>query len=206
MNTWPPTTKSYCRGARLRDGVHAGGEKEVALLASTLRMARGKQGKPIEILEATPARQCEPEFAQELADAVAQAEAVLSVSCGVGVQTLVRFFPVKPIFPGVNTTFMGETMAHGLWEERCQACGNCILEKTAGICPVARCAKQLLNGPCGGSAKGKWRGQAGDRLRLAVDLSIGPSPVGRLAALRQLMRRPKTWGTESRAGGSAEDS
>ena len=117
---------------------HAGGEKDGALLASALRMARQKMGKPIEILESTPTRQCEPEFAQELTDTIGKVEAVLSVSCGVGVQTLARYFPATQIFPGVNTTFMGETVANGVWEERCQACGNCILEKTAGICPIAR--------------------------------------------------------------------
>src|SRR4030065_938233 len=134
---------------------HAGGEKEVGLLASGLRMARKKIGKTIEVLEATPARQCEPEFALELAGTIEKVEAILSIACGVGVQTLVRHFPKVPIFPGVNTTFLGETITHGVWEERCQACGNCILERTGGICPVARCAKQLFNGPCGGSSKGK---------------------------------------------------
>src|SRR4030067_544849 len=132
---------------------HAGGEKEVGLLASGLRMARKKIGKPLEVLEATPARQCEPEFAQELVETIEKVEAVVSIACGVGVQTLVRHFPKTPVFPGVNTTFLGETVTHGVWEERCQACGNCILESTGGICPVARCAKQLFKGPCGGSSK-----------------------------------------------------
>ena len=134
---------------------HAGGEKEVGLLASGLRMARKKMGRAIEVLEATPARQCEPEFALELTEAVEKVEAIVSISCGVGVQTLVRHFPKTPVFPGVNTSFLGETIIHGVWEERCQACGNCILGRTGGICPIARCAKQLLNGPCGGSFQGK---------------------------------------------------
>src|SRR4030067_2417844 len=124
---------------------HAGGEKEVGLLAAGLRMARQKLRKKLEVLEATPARQCEPEFALELTETIDKVEAVLSIACGVGVQTLVRHFPKIPVFPGVNTAFLGETLTHGVWEERCQACGNCVLEKTGGICPVARCAKQLLN-------------------------------------------------------------
>jgi ferredoxin len=178
---------------------HAGGEKEVSLLASTLRMARQKIGKPLEVIETTPTRQCEPEFALELSERVANAEAVVSISCGVGVQTVVRHFPKTPVFPGVNTTFMGETMAHGVWEERCQACGNCILEKTGGICPVARCAKQLFNGPCGGSSKGKCeiKRETDCAWQLIYD---------RLKALGQLHKMEeiipaKRWGVESRDSG-----
>ena len=178
---------------------HAGGEKEVGLLASGLRMARQKMGKGLEIEEATTARQCEPEFAQEIAGTVEKVEAVLSIACGVGVQTLARHFSKTPVFPGVNTTFMGETVAHGVWEERCQACGNCILEKTGGICPVARCAKQLLNGPCGGSSKGKCeiKRETDCAWQLIYD---------RLKALGQLYRLEevipaKRWGVESRDSG-----
>jgi ferredoxin len=64
---------------------HAGGEKEVGLLASGLRMARQKIGKKIEVLETTPTRQCEPEFALELSETIEKVEAVLSIACGVGV-------------------------------------------------------------------------------------------------------------------------
>ena len=126
-------------------------------------------------------------------------EAVLSIACGVGVQTLARHFSKTPVFPGVNTTFMGETMAHGVWEERCQACGNCILEKTGGICPIARCAKQLFNGPCGGSSKGKCeiKRETDCAWQLIYD---------RLKALGQLHRLEeiipaKRWGVESRDSG-----
>jgi ferredoxin len=178
---------------------HAGGEKEVGLLASSLRMARKKIGKVIEVVEATTARQCEPEFAQELSEPVERVEAVLSIACGVGVQTLVRHFGQIPIFPGVNTTFLGETVSHGVWEERCQACGNCILDKTGGLCPIARCAKQLLNGPCGGSSKGKCE------IATEVDC-VWQLIYDRLKALGQLHKLEeivpaKRWGMESRDSG-----
>jgi ferredoxin len=178
---------------------HAGGEKEGALLASALRMARQKNGKPLEILESTPARQCEPEFAQELSDTIGRVQAVLSVSCGVGVQTLARNFPATQIFPGVNTLFMGETVEHGVWEERCQACGDCILEKTAGICPIARCAKQLLNGPCGGSANGKCeiKRETDCAWQLIYDRS---KSLGQLHRLTEIIPA-KQWGVQSRDSG-----
>ncbi len=178
---------------------HAGGEKEVEVLASGLRMARQKMGKRIEILEMTPARQCEPESALEMSEMIEEVEAVLSIACGVGVQTVVRHFPKVPVFPGVNTNFLGETVAHGIWEERCQACGNCLLEKTGGICPISRCAKQLLNGPCGGISKGKCetRNDADCVWQLIYD---------RLKALNQLHKLneiipAKRWGLESRDSG-----
>jgi len=178
---------------------HAGGEKEVGLLASALRMARKKIGKPLEVLEATAPRQCEPEFALEFSEMIEKVEAVVSLACGVGVQTLVRHFPKMPIFPGVNTTFLGETITHGLWEERCQACGNCILDKTGGICPISRCAKQLLNGPCGGSSKGKCeiKKEADCAWQLIYDRL---NALGQLHKLEEIIPA-KRWGVESRDSG-----
>ena len=177
----------------------AGGEKEVGLLATGLRMVRQKIGKKIEVLEATTCRQCEPEAALQLKEMAQGVEAILSMACGIGVQTLARSFEKMPIFPGLNTTFLGETVSHGLWEERCQACGNCLLEKTGGICPIARCAKQLLNGPCGGSSKGKCEieKETDCAWQLIYD---------RLKALGQMYRLEemipaKRWGIESRDRG-----
>jgi hypothetical protein len=162
-------------------------------------MARKKMGKGIEVLETTPARQCEPEFALELSDTIEKVEAVVSIACGVGVQTLVRHFPKTPIFPGVNTTFMGETVTHGVWEERCQACGNCILETTGGICPISRCAKQLFNGPCGGSSKGKCeiKREADCAWQLIYDRL---KTLGQLYKMEEIIPA-RRWGVESRDSG-----
>ncbi len=132
----------------------AGGEKEVGILASSLRMAARLDGKEIEFLEATVQRQCEHEYNEAIAELVPQVDAVLSIACGIGVQTLNEQFPAKLTLPGLNTKFLGEPTEQGVWEERCQACGNCVLATTGGVCPVARCAKSLLNGPCGGSQRG----------------------------------------------------
>jgi ferredoxin len=129
----------------------AGGEKEVGILASSLRMATALAGKPVEFLEATVQRQCEYEYNEAIADLLPQVDAVLSLACGIGVQTVNEQFPDKVTLPGLNTTFLGQPTEQGIWEERCQACGSCVLATTGGICPIARCAKSLLNGPCGGS-------------------------------------------------------
>lgn len=133
----------------------AGGEKEVGILAASLRMATRLDGDPKEILEATVQRQCEQEYNEEAADQLRRVDAVLSLACGIGVQTLNEQFPDVITLPGANTTFLGQPIEQGVWAERCQACGNCLLGKTGGICPIARCSKSLLNGPCGGSQNGK---------------------------------------------------
>ena len=133
----------------------AGGEKEVGILASTLRMAFRLAGQEKTILEATVQRQCEYEYNAPLADKLKDVDVVLSLACGIGVQTMNEQFTALRTVPGLNTSFLGQPTEHGSWSERCQACGNCVLERTGGICPIARCSKSLLNGPCGGSSGGK---------------------------------------------------
>ncbi len=133
----------------------AGGEDETAVLASAMRLALKKEGKEIKIEELTVERQCENEFIQEAAEAIGQNQAVLSLACGAGVQAIAKRFPKAPVLPGVNTTFIGIQEHHGLFTEECQGCGNCELAVFGGVCPITRCSKKLLNGPCGGSQKGK---------------------------------------------------
>ncbi|MEW6095128.1 MAG: methylenetetrahydrofolate reductase C-terminal domain-containing protein [bacterium] len=133
----------------------AGGEKEVGIIATALRMALKLDGKEPEISEWCIQRQCEWEFVDELKDKIEGVDAVLSSACGVGVQALAERFSDKPVYPALNTTFMGMPKKHGLWIENCRGCGNCELGKFGGVCPIARCSKGLLNGPCGGSQAGK---------------------------------------------------
>ena len=133
----------------------AGGKKEVGILASAMRMNFMNEGKKVEIDEVTLERQCDHEYLEELRDTIDRYDAVVSLACGVGVQFMAEKYLSTPVFPGVNTCFMGVTEERGVWSEGCQGCGQCMLGKTAGICPISRCAKRLLNGPCGGSTKGK---------------------------------------------------
>jgi len=133
----------------------AGGRKEVGLLSSALQMAFMKTGKVLEVKELTLERQCDPEYVEELVSQIDGVDAVLSMACGCGVQEIAQRFKDKPVFPAVNTSFMGASERQGVWVERCQGCGDCVLGITGGICPIARCSKRLLNGPCGGSTNGK---------------------------------------------------
>ncbi len=132
----------------------AGGEKEVGILASQLRLGAEKEGKKLEVLETTIERQCEKEMIDEARDKFQGVDAVLSLACGAGIQTVAEMFEDIPVLPAVNTTFLGRPDGEGVWLENCGSCGDCVLDQTGGICPMVRCAKGLLNGPCGGTRKG----------------------------------------------------
>ena len=66
-------------------------------------------------------------------------------------QAIAERFPTKPVYAGLNTQFLGILEAQAVWTEKCLGCGDCMLAEFGGICPVTRCAKRMLNGPCGGS-------------------------------------------------------
>lgn len=133
----------------------AGGEKETGMLASTLRMAAKMEGKEVIIQEKTLDRQCVKDFVILLDDVIDQYDAVLSLGCGAGVQAVAEMLSEIPVLPALNTEFLGETRDQGVWVENCLGCGDCMLHFFGGVCPLARCSKQLLNGPCGGSREGK---------------------------------------------------
>jgi ferredoxin len=176
----------------------AGGKKEVGILASALRMYFLNQGREVKIDEKTLERQCDHEYLEEIRDVMDQYDAVVSIACGVGVQFMAEKYHDTPIYPGVNTCFMGVTEKRGLWTERCQGCGDCILARTGGICPVSRCAKRIFNGPCGGSVKGSC--EINKEIDCAWQLIID-----RLKALNRLddyeeLSPIKDWSTD-RAGG-----
>ena len=85
----------------------------------------------------------------------ANPDCVICMSCGDGVQCVAKNANDKPVYPSNNTMYLGEAVKFGVWEESCRFCGDCVLGKTGGICPISRCAKSLVNGPCGGSRNGK---------------------------------------------------
>ena len=115
-----------------------------------------KDGK-IHVKTVSIPRQCDVEIVtNELCKEIIEQDVILSLGCGVGVQTIADIYEDKTVLPGLDTKFIGmEDKTQGKFFERCKACGDCILAETAGICPVTRCAKGLLNGPCGGQVKGK---------------------------------------------------
>ncbi len=134
---------------------NVGGLKEVQILASILRIARKKEGRPLEVDEKCLERQCDPEYIEQLRDSYDKYDAVLSMACGVGPQFLSEAYPGQKFYPTINTKFFGGAVTHGIWEERCAGCGTCVIHYYDGLCPIARCSKSLQHGPCGGSADGK---------------------------------------------------
>ena len=133
---------------------NTGGLKEVEILASSMKIARKKEGNDIDIDIQVLERQCDTEYVAGISDVVGNYEAVISLACGVGPQFLSEMYKDQTFYPGVNTTFFGGAVQHGVWEERCAGCGSCVIHHFGGLCPIARCAKSLMNGPCGGSSKG----------------------------------------------------
>ena len=129
----------------------AGGQKEVNVLNAELRLDTAKS---INIDGYTIERQCRPLYVEEIKEIVKSYDCLLSMACGAGVQLLAESYPQIPVFPAVNTIAIGIDRDIGVYEERCRACGDCIIGYTGGICPITRCAKGLFNGPCGGVHQG----------------------------------------------------
>ena len=176
----------------------AGGDREVELLASELRLKARIDGRELTVIEKSVERQCDREFLDPLAEDLADVDAVLSLGCGCGVQLIAEVYDDLLVLPGLDTKLIGVTESEGQWSERCATCGHCVLDITGGVCPFARCSKGLLNGPCGGSQDGQceinpdipcaWQ-LIYDRLR----------KLGRLDQLSQIIE-PRDWRT-SRDGG-----
>ena len=176
----------------------AGGEKETAMLASALRMAARMEKQEVEIEEKTIDRQCVNEFIVLLDDIIDKYDTILSLGCGAGVQAVGDMFPEIPVIPALNTEFLGETKNQGLWVENCLGCGDCMLYYFGGVCPLARCSKQLFNGPCGGSVNGKC--EINPDLDCAWQLII--DRLSRFGALDRLeeVYPPKDWSKKQGSG------
>lgn len=157
----------------------AGGEREVGMISSALRIAYKVDGAEHDILEKTIERQCENQFIEEIIEDVKNVDAVISLACGAGVQAIAERFPNTPVYAGLDTKFIGILQEQGVWTEKCAACGKCVLGTYGAVCPVTRCSKSLLSGPCGGSRNG--------RCEVSPDIECGWQLIyNRLKALGQL--------------------
>ena len=129
----------------------AGGQREVNELKAKLNLLLKKENSLKRLDGYTVERQCNDQFLEELEPRIDEYDCILSMACGAGVQNTAKRFPNIPVFPAVNTVSIGIDKDIGMYEERCRACGHCVLGYTGGICPVTRCSKGLFNGPCGGT-------------------------------------------------------
>ena len=177
----------------------AGGEREVSIISSALRIAAQVKGLDFEIDELTIERQCDNVFIEQAAEAIEKSDAVLSLGCGAGVQAIAERYANKPVYAGLNTAFLGVLEERGVWAEKCAACGSCVLHDYGGICPITRCAKHMMNGPCSGSRE--------DRCEVRPDRTCAwqliyqrLKGIGQLDRLKK-MEPAKNWST-SLDGGS----
>ena len=176
----------------------AGGEREVSIIASALRIASRVQGLGFEIDEFVIERQCDNIFIEQAAESIQKCDAVLSLGCGAGVQAIAERYPQKPVYAGLDTAFLGILEERGMWTEKCAACGSCVLHKYGGICPVTRCAKHMLNGPCGGSREDRCEVRP-DRPCAWQLIYTRLKNIGQLDNLKQI-ESPKDW-SSSLSGG-----
>jgi ferredoxin len=171
----------------------AGGEREVSISSYAVRMACKLEGTPVEISQITIERQCENEFLKDLAEPAAKVEAIVSFGCGAGVQAIAERFPDKPVYAALNTQFLGVLEEQAIWTEKCMGCGDCMLANFGGICPITRCAKRLLNGPCGGSLESRCE-VASERPCAWQLIYARLKSIGQLDRLEEVIP-PKDWST-----------
>lgn len=132
--------------------IHTGGKSEVLEMRDKLE-ADGKKVTGWMVIP-TACDMLTREALAENAKDIEMADGILVMACGFGVQ-MVNSYTDKPVYPALDTLFVGKEDGSGSFSEVCMQCGSCHLAETAGICPVVRCAKGLLNGPCGGTNEGK---------------------------------------------------
>ena len=176
------------------------GLREAKTLSQLLELGAKLRGKDFNLKATTLPKQCDSYLTLvALQPQIEDVEAVLSLACGLGVQTIAQIMPDLPVFPSQNTLFIGsEIREDSILEERCAACGDCMLALTGGICPIARCAKGLLNGPCGGSVNGKC--EVDPEKDCAWDLIIKRlDKLGRLSELAEI-HPPRNFAQVARPG------
>jgi hypothetical protein len=183
-----------CKGCA--EGWGSGGEKQVAEMKNTLQ-EKGKAVSGSVVVDMLCDSALTKLKLRAYKKEIAAADSILVLTDGAGVQTVAEVVN-KVVHPGCNTLSSGG--AHAEWKEAesCLECGDCVLEFTGGLCPIARCSKHLLNGPCGGSQGGKCE----------VDPSIPCvwqqivdhlAKLGRLDKLERFVA-PKNWSVSLTSG------
>ncbi len=131
--------------------LHAGGEPEVLEMGKKLK----KAGKTITGWTVLSSACTIPSWNEVLSQnpGIKKSDALLVMSCGAGVAAVSRF--ANTVYPALDTASLGGMCDEEIMEEQCGMCGECTVWMYGGICPIARCAKCLPNGPCGGAVDGK---------------------------------------------------
>ncbi len=132
---------------------HTGGEEQVREMIDKLE----KIGKKITgtAIGKAPCHELDTaRIFRQNKEQIKKSDSILVLACGAGTQAA-REATDKKVHPGCDSLFIGNSKRHMNFYEKCSACGDCVLDEFGGICPVTRCPKSLLNGPCCGSNDGK---------------------------------------------------
>jgi ferredoxin len=169
-----------------------GGEEEVLALKTVFE----KQKIPVTgrvVLDPACHLQNDKRLLRSHKNAVKKAQKILVLACGNGVQTVSEILTDVPVIAGTDTLFLGEITRLTEFEKRCSLCGDCILDSFIGLCPVTRCPKHMLNGPCGGAVEGKC--EIDPELECIWDLIYRRLKETGQLQLLQKIQQPKDWST-----------
>jgi hypothetical protein len=187
-----------CKGCA--EGCQTGGEKEVLEMKQKLEAA-GKTVTGTSLIDFMCNEGLVRATLKARESTIVASDSLLALCCGVGVQATSAVVD-KMVHPGCNTVTMGGRHAEWREGERCMECGDCVLEHTGGICPVSRCSKYLMNGPCGGSSKGNC--EVSPNIPCAWQLIIDRlTKLGRLDKMQTIVP-PKDWSKSLTAGAASK--
>ena len=176
---------------------HTGGEEEVLTMKNTLESKNIKISGWV-ILEPACHLQNDKRLLKKHKDELHKAKKVLVLACGNGAQTLSEIIKDADIVAGTDSLFLGEIKRAKEFEKRCAMCGECLLDLFGGFCPVSRCPKSMLNGPCGGSKEGKC--EVDPDLDCIWDIIYKLLKEKKQLHLMETIQEPKDWSksTETR--------
>lgn len=174
----------------------AGGEEEVFRMQEWLTAGDREVTGSMIIEEACHIMRSARDLRRHRAQ-VEEAEALVVLACGAGIQSISSCTD-KRVIGALNSLFLGNIRRFGQYEEKCSLCGECILNETAGICPVTTCAKGLLNGPCGGMEEGRC--EADREIDCAWHLIFERLKKQRRKGVFSRSVPPKNWGKLRKPG------
>lgn len=169
---------------------HTGGEEEVIEMKNKLEKKNIKVSGWV-ILDPACHYLNDKRLLKKHNKEISKANKILVLACGNGIQTVSEIIDSADVLTGTDTLFLGEIKRLSEFEKRCSLCGDCIQDLFGGLCPISRCPKEMLNGPCGGSIDGKC--EVSKDLDCIWDIIFMRfKEKGQLNRLKEI-RKPKDW-------------
>lgn len=169
---------------------HTGGEEEILTMKDALEKNNIKVSGWV-VLDPACHLNNNKRLLKPYKNNIEKTKNILVLACGNGVQTIGEILIDKNIISGTDTIFLGEISRINKFDRRCDMCGDCILNIFGGLCPVTRCPKSMLNGPCGGAREGKC--EINPDLECIWDKIYNYlKKSGKLSCLKEI-QKPKDW-------------